>query len=212
MDFDISSYLKQLSVSIVPFFMAVTLHEVSHGYAAYLLGDDTAKRAGRLTLNPFAHIDIIGLLFLLITRLFGWAKPVPVDFSRLKYKKYGPAIVSFAGPFTNFVLAFFSGLILKSIAGIEFNNGSLGYFFLEPISYMLLYSVQINISLGIFNLLPILPMDGGRILQSLLPYEMAYRYGQTERYGFFIILILLLTGVVGMIIYPAINFFMKLFL
>ncbi|MCA1927880.1 MAG: site-2 protease family protein [Calditerrivibrio sp.] len=212
MDFDISSYLKQLSVSILPFFMAVTLHEVSHGYAAYLLGDDTAKRAGRLTLNPFAHIDIVGLLFLLITRLFGWAKPVPVDLSRLKYKKYGPAIVSFSGPLANFVLAFLSGLLLRSIVGIEVDKGSWEKFFLEPIGYMLLYSVQINIALGVFNLLPILPMDGGRILQSFLPYQMAYKYGQTERYGFFIILILLLTGVVGMIIYPVMNFFIKLFL
>ncbi|MGB9731655.1 MULTISPECIES: site-2 protease family protein [Calditerrivibrio] len=208
--FDINVILKQISVTLVPFFLAVTVHEVSHGYAAYFLGDRTAKDMGRLTLNPFAHIDIFGLLFLLITQLFGWAKPIPVDFSKLKNRKYGPAIVAFAGPFSNFALAIASAILLKVFVNfhlIEYNR-----FILEPISYMLFYSVQINIVLGIFNMIPILPLDGGRILQSFLPYRMAYSFAQTERYGFIIILILVVTGAVRYVIYPVIDFFMKILL
>jgi Zn-dependent protease len=212
MDFDIARYIKELSVSFIPFLLAVVAHEVSHGYAAYFLGDDTAKRAGRLTLNPFAHIDILGLLFLLITRLFGWAKPVPVDFSRLRNKRYGPAIVSFAGPFANFILAVISALLLKAMSNLQVEEGSSMVFFIEPVFYMLLYSVQINIALGVFNLFPILPMDGGRILQSFLPYRMAYKYASTERYGFFIILLLVISGLVGRIIFPMINFFTTILL
>lgn len=212
MDFNIAGYIKQLSISLIPFLFAVVVHEVSHGYAAYFLGDDTAKRAGRLTLNPFAHIDILGLLFLLITRLFGWAKPVPVNFSRLRNKRYGPAVVSFAGPFANFALAIISAMLLKVLSNIEVEEGSKMIFFTEPIFYMLLYSVQINIALGVFNLFPILPMDGGRILQCFLPYNLAYRFAATERYGFIIILLLLMSGVIGRIIFPIINFFTTLLL
>ncbi|ADR19476.1 site-2 protease family protein [Calditerrivibrio nitroreducens] len=208
--FDINVILKQISVTLVPFFLAVTIHEVSHGYAAYFLGDRTAKDMGRLTLNPFAHIDIFGLLFLLITQLFGWAKPIPVDFSRLKNRKYGPALVAFAGPFSNFALAIISAILLKMFVNfhvVEYNR-----FIFEPISYMLFYSVQINIVLGIFNMIPILPLDGGRILQSFLPYRMAYSFAQMERYGFIIILILVITGAIRYIIYPVIDLFMKILL
>lgn len=208
--FDINLILKQISVTLVPFFLAVTIHEVSHGYAAYFLGDRTAKDMGRLTLNPFAHIDIFGLLFLLITQLFGWAKPIPVDFSRLKNRKYGPALVAFAGPFSNFALAIISAILLKMFVNfhvVEYNR-----FIFEPISYMLFYSVQINIVLGIFNMIPILPLDGGRILQSFLPYRMAYSFAQMERYGFIIILILVITGAIRYIIYPVIDLFMKILL
>lgn len=210
MDFDIEEILKQLSVTIVPFFLAVTIHEVSHGYAAYMLGDRTAKDMGRLTLNPFAHIDIFGLLFLLITQLFGWAKPIPVNFSRLRNKKYGPAIVGFAGPFSNFVMAVISAIMLNIIA----NMGIMDYnrYIFEPITYMLFYSVQINIVLGVFNMIPVLPLDGGRILQSFLPYRAAYSFARTERYGFFIILLLVITGAVRFIIHPIIDFFMKILL
>ncbi|MCX8083331.1 MAG: site-2 protease family protein [Calditerrivibrio sp.] len=210
MDFDIQSILKQISVTLLPFFLAVTIHEVAHGYAAYYLGDDTAKRAGRLTINPFAHIDLLGLFFLLITQLFGWAKPIPVDMSRLRWRKYGPAVVSFAGPFSNFVLAICSAVLLNLIKIDE--TSTLHRFFLEPVGYMLFYSVQINIVLGIFNLLPILPLDGGRILQSFLPLNLAYKFSHTERYGFIIILILVVTGVVRLVISPVIEFLLRLLL
>ena len=105
MDIDLARYIRELSIAFVPFLFAVTIHEFSHGFVAYKFGDNTAKLAGRLTLNPFAHIDIIGLLFLLITRLFGWAKPVPVNFNNLHNKKYGVLCIAAAGPISNFMTA-----------------------------------------------------------------------------------------------------------
>jgi len=187
----------------LPFLFAITVHEASHGYAAYFLGDDTAKRHGRLTLNPLKHIDIFGLLFLFLTRLFGWAKPVPVDFTRLRDKRYGPAIVAAAGPFSNFILAIISALLFHLLTMFEFNE-FISTKVLQPVLMMLVFSVQINVALGIFNLVPILPLDGGRILQTFLPLNLAYKYSQTERYGFLIIIILLITNVIGKIVFPII--------
>ena len=111
-DFNFNEFMVKLALSIVPFMFAVTIHEVMHGYAAYKLGDNTAKNAGRLTLNPIAHIDPVGLLVLVLTRMIGWAKPVPVNYNNLRHK-YGVAIVSVAGPLANFVTAFLSAVILK---------------------------------------------------------------------------------------------------
>lgn len=203
MGFDINTFLRDLSIMALPFLFAITVHEASHGYAAYFLGDDTAKRHGRLTLNPLKHIDIFGLLFLFLTRLFGWAKPVPVDFTRLRDKKYGPAIVAAAGPFSNFILAIVSALLFHLLAMFEFNE-FISTKVLQPVLMMLVFSVQINVALGIFNLVPILPLDGGRILQTFLPLNLAYKYSQTERYGFLIIIILLITNVIGKIVFPII--------
>ncbi|MGA1845818.1 site-2 protease family protein [Deferribacter abyssi] len=207
--FDINSFLRDLSIAIVPFLLAVTVHEASHGYAAYLLGDDTAKRAGRLTLNPFVHIDILGLLFLLITRLFGWAKPVPVNFSVVARKKYGVALVAAAGPAANFLVAVLSALLYHIVSSINTNN-PLILKVLFPITMMLIFSVQINIALGIFNLIPVLPLDGGRILQSFLPLNKQIKFAQFERYGFIIILLLIITRVVDYIVFPIIHFLIRL--
>lgn len=203
MGFDINTFLRDLSIMALPFLFAITVHEASHGYAAYFLGDDTAKRHGRLTLNPLKHIDIFGLLFLFLTRLFGWAKPVPVDFTRLRDKRYGPAIVAAAGPFSNFILAIISALLFHLLTMFEFNE-FISTKVLKPVLMMLVFSVQINVALGIFNLVPILPLDGGRILQTFLPLNLAYKYSQTERYGFLIIIILLITNVIGKIVFPII--------
>lgn len=203
MGFDINTFLRDLSIMALPFLFAITVHEASHGYAAYFLGDDTAKRHGRLTLNPLKHIDIFGLLFLFLTRLFGWAKPVPVDFTRLRDKRYGPAIVAAAGPFSNFILAIISAVVFHVLTMFEFNE-FISTKVLKPVLMMLVFSVQINVALGIFNLVPILPLDGGRILQSFLPLNLAYKYSQTERYGFLIIIILLITNVIGKIVFPII--------
>ncbi|MBZ4643444.1 MAG: hypothetical protein PWQ25_721 [Deferribacteres bacterium] len=209
MGFDINSFFRDLSIMALPFLFAITVHEASHGYAAYFLGDDTAKRHGRLTFNPLKHIDIMGLLFLFLTRLFGWAKPVPVDFTRLKYRKYGPAVVAFAGPLSNFVMAIVSSVLFNILTSIDFNP-FVASKIVKPIVLMLIFSVQINIALGIFNLIPILPLDGGRILQSFLPLNAAYKYSRTEKYGFFIILGLLITNVIDTVIFPIINFFIRL--
>jgi len=209
MGFDINTFFRDLSIMALPFLFAITIHEASHGYAAYFLGDDTAKRHGRLTLNPIKHIDIFGLIFLFVTRLFGWAKPVPVDFTRLKYRKFGPAVVAFAGPLSNFFLAIFSAILFHVLTSVYFSPVILEKV-IKPVAMMLVFSVQINIALGIFNLIPILPLDGGRILQSFLPLNAAYKYSQSERYGFLIIIFLLITNIIDKLIFPIINFVIRL--
>ena len=170
-NFNFNEFIIKAALSVVPFMFAVTIHEVMHGYAAYKLGDNTAKNAGRLTLNPIAHIDPIGLLVLLLTRIIGWAKPVPVNYYNLRHK-YGVAIVSAAGPLANLVTAFLSAVILKILGYAAINFGMPGYIF-EPLYLMTLYSVAINIALCIFNLLPIMPMDGARIIWNFLPRDKA---------------------------------------
>ena len=209
MDIDLAKYIKDFSIAFVPFLFAVTIHEFSHGYIAYKLGDNTAKLAGRLTLNPFAHIDIIGLLVLLITRLFGWAKPVPVNFNNLRNKKYGVLLVAAAGPISNFITAIISGVIFQLLSNMSFDDMRM-YNIFQPIAYMFYFSVQINIALGVFNLIPILPLDGGRILQSLLPPDGAIRFSKLEPYGIIIVILLLMTNVVNYFIVPLIHFLVKL--
>ncbi|PLX65762.1 MAG: site-2 protease family protein [Denitrovibrio sp.] len=213
MDLNIAEYVRFLTLAIVPFLLAVTVHEFSHGLSAYMLGDDTAKRAGRLTLNPIAHIDPVGILFLVITRLFGWAKPVPVNFGNLhKNRKYGPAIVSVSGPVSNLLLAIVSAVIVHLMAGMQFAEGSTGMKIAVPLYNMAILSVRINVALFIFNLLPIPPLDGGRIVQSLLPYNQAVAFSKIEKYGFIILIVLFLTRTIDVIILPIMNFVLKILL
>jgi len=213
MDIQIAEYVKFITLAIVPFMLAITVHEFSHGLSAYMLGDDTAKRAGRLTLNPLSHIDPIGILFLVVTRLFGWAKPVPVNFGKLhKNRKYGPAIVSFAGPFSNLVLAVISAVCLHLMEGMQVEQGSVAMKVAIPVYGMLSLSVRINVALFIFNLLPIPPLDGGRIVQSLLPYNQAVAFSKIERYGFIILIVLFLTRTIDVIILPIMNVILNILL
>lgn len=203
-DFNIQEIIRFITLAIVPFLFAVTVHEAMHGFVADKLGDNTARVMGRLTLNPIAHIDPFGLLFLMVTQLFGWAKPVPVNFSKIRHK-YGTALVAAAGPLSNLALAIISVLVAKlfEMAVINFNISATIY---KPIVMMLSYSIQINIVLFVFNLIPILPLDGGRILSNFLPREQAIRFSETEKFGFIIILLLSLTGLIRYIIMPPINF------
>lgn len=190
--------ITKILLLIVPVLFSISVHEVCHGYVAYLFGDPTAKLAGRLTLNPIKHIDIIGLLVLFITRMIGWAKPVPVDPRYFKNPRKDMMWVALAGPASNMIIAIISAFILKAFGGIL--SGS----YLYPIVYMLNIMVMINVGLAIFNLIPIPPLDGGRIIVGLLPQDLAYTWSKIEPYGFIILLVLIFTRVINVVLFPAI--------
>lgn len=177
---------------LVPALMAITCHEVSHGYIAEKFGDNTARSMGRLTLNPLKHLDIIGTLMVFIIGI-GWAKPVPVNFNNLKKPKHDMIWVALAGPVANLILAVLSALILRGFGAI--GKGVLaGYdsrFIFEPVLLMVAFSIYINLMLTIFNLIPIPPLDGGRVLTGLLPYRQAAGISRLEPYGMIIILVLI---------------------
>ncbi len=191
--------LSQISLLIVPVLLSITVHEVCHGYAAYLFGDPTAKDAGRLTLNPIKHIDPIGLLVLIITRMFGWAKPVPVDPRYFKRPRQDMVWVSLAGPASNLVLAFITSLLLKVFGG--YISGTILY----PLVTMGQMMVIINVGLAIFNLIPIHPLDGSHIMEGLLPLNLAYAYSKLQPYGFIILLVLIFTRIIDFVIVPVIK-------
>jgi len=181
------NFLFKLSIMLVPALFAITCHEVSHGYVAYKLGDDTARSLGRLTLNPLKHLDIFGTLMVFLIGI-GWAKPVPVDFGRLKNPKRDMIWVAAAGPVTNFLLAITSALMLRGIAMLDVGVASISV--LEPVSLMLAFSIYINLLLGLFNLIPVPPLDGGRVIVGILPYKLAASYSRIEPYGMIIIIVL----------------------
>lgn len=191
----------QLLISIALLLVAVSVHEYAHGLTAFKLGDPTAKHSGRLTLNPIAHIDPVGTilvpLILVITRspfLFAWAKPVPVNFYNLHNPKRDMLWVGLAGPAANFAMAVGASVILRTPLILPNTIGELvmGYF------------VILNLLLGVFNLVPVPPLDGSRILFSLLPDRYAYAYGQMERFGMIILLALIWLGFVSAIILPIV--------
>ena len=200
-----------IAVAILPLIFAITVHEVAHGWMAKQFGDPTAQRLGRLTLNPLKHIDPIGtvlvpaLLLVLGGFIFGWAKPVPVTWENLRHPKRDMAIVAAAGPAANLLMAVFWALIVRfgvmlgpySWAGI-------------PMQYMGEFGIQINAVLMILNLIPLPPLDGGRVAVGLLPGPWAWQLARIEPFGFFILLALLATGVLGAIIGPPINMVMHL--
>ena len=185
----------QLLMRVVPALLCITLHELSHGYTAYLLGDDTAKKAGRLTLNPIRHIDPMGLLMMLLFR-FGWAKPVPVNMFHFKDPKRGMAVTAFAGPVSNLLICvvflFLYGLLYYPVY-ISEKYSAAGKYLLETV-YTVAY---ISLAMGIFNLLPIPPLDGSKVLYSLLPDEAYMKLMQYERYGILVLWALVGFGVLG---------------
>jgi Zn-dependent protease len=204
-----AEFLTNVSIWALPIMFAIILHEVMHGVVALQLGDDTAQRAGRLTLNPLSHIDLFGTIIMPIALLFmhlpvfGYAKPVPVDFSRLRNPRSGMFLVAAAGPLTNIVLAVASSIGMRiAMAHVA---GPWGSSIAVPIYYMLQASVVINVVLAIFNLLPLLPLDGGRVVVSMLPLKAARAFSRLEPFGFLILLVLLYTDSVERVINPIIN-------
>jgi len=194
-----------ISVQIVPFIMAVVFHEYAHGLMAYKCGDETAKRAGRLTMNPLPHLDPIGtVLFPLINMisginlLFGWARPVPINPNRFKNYRRSLFLVAFAGPGMNIIIALFSAAAFCAI-----RLWVPGDFYLyEPLLGMSYISVSLNFALAIFNLIPLPPLDGSKLVQSFLSYEATQKYESLSRYSFFILMALLLSGGLNVLSHP----------
>lgn len=197
--------LLKLSVMLVPGLLAITCHEVSHGFVAWRFGDPTARMLGRLTLNPFKHLDIIGTLMIFVIGI-GWAKPVPVVYENLRNPKRDMIWVAAAGPITNFTLAFVSAMLLRGLVsfGNPASSASALAMILEPLALMLAFSVYINLLLAIFNMIPVPPLDGGRVLVGLLPDRQAAMVARFEPYGMVIIILLVFfTNIFSYVISPA---------
>ncbi|MDP3297245.1 MAG: site-2 protease family protein [Thermodesulfovibrionia bacterium] len=217
---DISNILRQLAISALPILIAITFHEVSHGFVANKLGDPTAKFLGRLTLNPIAHIDLIGTIimpFMLFVFtggqfVFGYAKPVPINPMNFRNPRRDMAISAAAGPITNVILAVISLLILKFliIPASVLLPENISTSFFTPLSMMFTSSVIVNVVLAAFNLIPIPPLDGGRVLVGLLPHKHAVSYSRIEPFGFIIVVILIATGIADYFVGPLVNLFLAL--
>lgn len=188
------SSITSMAATLLAVLLAITLHELAHGYVAYCLGDNTAKAAGRLTLNPLAHLDPIGALMMLIAG-FGWAKPVPVNpFFFKGNRTTGMMLVSLAGPLVNLVVAYIAYAVY--VAGQ-------GFYTVPFLNQFLNYCIILNVFLAVFNLIPIPPLDGSKILAGFLPKQTAFKFLTTmERYGFVILMVLILFNITDMIIQP----------
>ncbi len=201
------NFFLKLSIMLVPALMAITCHEVSHGFVADRLGDRTARYMGRLTLNPLKHLDLFGTLMVFIVGI-GWAKPVPVNFGNLRNPKRDMVWVAGAGPITNFALAFLSAMAMRGLAaaGSMLPDSSALQMALDPIVLMLAFSVYINLLLGIFNLIPVPPLDGGRVAVGLLPHRQAELLARFEPYGMIVIIVLVFfTNIFAKVISPVVD-------
>ncbi len=219
----VESFIQQLSLWALPVLAAIILHEIAHGLVAYRLGDPTAARKGRLTLNPLPHIDPVGTvllpLLLIVMRapfLFGYARPVPVNFSLLRRPKRDMILVAAAGPLTNVALAIGSALLFKWILRLQLPaEGALTGLLiaaLTPLALMAQNSVVINVVLAVFNLLPILPLDGGRVVTGLLPLRQAIAFSRLEPFGMMIVLMLMATNTLGHVVGPVVSAFLRILL
>lgn len=204
--------IQKICIWALPVLFAITLHEVAHGWVASKFGDQTARLSGRLTLNPIKHIDLVGTIIVPITMLlftsfiFGWAKPVPVDARNMRNPKTDMAIVAAAGPLSNFLMAFFWAAIAKLGFLLLPGEGWFG----RPLIYMGQAGIMINVILAVLNCLPIPPLDGGRVLLNVVPGRIAWNLQRFEPYGFLILLLLMVSGILSLIMSPLIYMAMNL--
>jgi Zn-dependent protease len=203
------SLLQKISIWVVPVLLAITVHEVAHGWIARKLGDNTAFMLGRLTLNPLKHVDPMGtivipglLLLMQAGFIFGYAKPVPINWKNLRHPKRDMALVAVAGPGANLLMAIAWALLAR--LGLLLGETGMA------LIYMGVAGITINIILMVLNLLPLPPLDGGRVMTGLLPGPWAYQFSRIEPYGFFILIGLLVTGVLGMVLWPVISVVMSM--
>jgi len=206
----IDQLIQTIALAAIPVLFAITLHEAAHGYVARHFGDMTAFREGRISLNPLRHIDPVGTVLLpLLTLwmggiLFGWAKPVPVNFAALRRPKQDMLWVAIAGPASNLVMALAWALLYK-LAWLNPEN-----YFAEAMLGMAMWGIKINVVLMVLNLLPLPPLDGGRVAVSLLPHRQAFQLAKIEPYGMFILIFLAITPVLGWVLSPLIGMMYKL--
>jgi Zn-dependent protease len=200
------SFIQKIAVFALPVLFAITLHEAAHGYVARHYGDMTAYAAGRISLNPLRHIDLVGTVIVPLATLlaadilFGWAKPVPVNFANLRHPKKDMLWVAAAGPLSNLMMAFGWALALKLGAALAPGNPAAAWLVLVGAC-----GVFVNVIFMVLNLLPLPPLDGGRIAVSLLPHRFAWRFARIERYGFIILIVALVTGALGFVLWPMID-------
>ncbi len=202
--------IQKITIWILPVLLAVSLHEAAHAWMADKKGDATARLMGRLTFNPLKHIDPIGTIVVPALMLFatgfafGWAKPVPVDARNLHNPKKDMMWVALAGPVSNFIMAVLWAVFLNiSVLFVDSRSSISMFFLLMPVA-----GITINVILGVLNLLPIPPLDGGRIMAGILPPAASMQYSKIEPYGFFIIIALMLSGMLSSIIFPVVNLFL----
>jgi Zn-dependent protease len=204
---DIQHLIQTIALAAIPVLFAITLHEASHGYVARYFGDMTAFQQGRISLNPIKHIDPVGTILLpLLTLwlggiLFGWAKPVPVNFGALRNPKKDMLWVALAGPVSNIFMAFCWALFAK--IALLFPDS----YYYEPLLEMSMIGIKINVVLAVLNLLPLPPLDGGRIAISMLPHRQAYQLAKIEPYGMFILIFLAVTPVLWWVLKPFMSMF-----
>jgi Zn-dependent protease len=200
------SFIYKVAIGLPGFLLAIVGHEAAHAYVAKRFGDDTAERAGRLNLNPVVHFDLVGTVVLPLVGayfggvMFGWAKPVPINPTRFRNVKYGVFWVSFAGPLANIILTIVSALIFAFM----YTQVDSSFFFYRPFSEMLRRSILINIVLATFNLIPFPPLDGSKMVSTMLDYDTARKYEELQRFSLLFIIIIWTTPILNYIITPAI--------
>lgn len=203
--------LLDLLLTLPAVLLAISVHETAHGYAAYKMGDPTAKYSGRLSINPLAHFDLVGFLCMMFFH-FGWAKPVPINPDNFKNRKKGIIYVSLAGPISNLAMAIISAILLgilgnfTGFGAIFANHGMLKG--LDVLVVMLYYCIILNVGLMIFNLIPIPPLDGSKVLMEFLPGRIKYRLYSYERYSFLILILIIYSGILD----PILNFLTRIIL